>query len=536
MFKHRWFHIACLIVLVIIAYANSLPAAFVSDDVHSLTEDPTITNISYVFKNPLDLVQPPIYFIIYNVFGPTPAPFRIVNILFHLGAVLLLYAIISRLWNKTLAFMTAALFAVHPILTESVVWISGGHYVRYGFFFLLSFYLYLRSLQDKRWLVGSLIAYVLAIQSSALAFSLPLVLGVLTLIQEKKKPYITLLIPFFVLSAIMAVFLYFQGYAGRVSFLTDTASHYGKLDIYNSSPLFLIPPQFTTYIQLVLLPAVLTFYHSEIFSFFDVGVRTVLSIAFLILIVVSYKKNKYVFFWLCFILLTLLLVLSPIQVASSSIAERYEYLAAAGVLALVGYGIYWVSKKNEMLGWGLLFLFVALLTVRTIVRNNDWHTYESFWTTTLATSPFSYQAHVNVGNMYYQNGDYENAIKEFKKSLTIIADPKIHYNLATVYYSMGNLNAALLEYNAALKLDPQMPEVYQNMAAIFYQENNFPKSEEFTKKALSFSPNNPNIMVNLGLIYLQEGRKADAKAIFQQVLTIDPTSEKAKQGIAASSQ
>ena len=59
------------------------------------------------------------------VFGFDATAFHAVNLAFHIVAVLLASVLFQRLTGSTgLAFAAAALFAVHPIHSEAVDWIS----------------------------------------------------------------------------------------------------------------------------------------------------------------------------------------------------------------------------------------------------------------------------------------------------------------------------------------------------------------------------------------------------------------------------
>ena len=96
-----------------------------------------------------------IYMSIYYVLGLNPWGFHLVSVLFHAGVSVMVFIITSRLLrdlrpqarvsSTTPAFMAALLFAAHPIHTEAVAWAAGLPDLSFTFFYLLSFYLYIRS-------------------------------------------------------------------------------------------------------------------------------------------------------------------------------------------------------------------------------------------------------------------------------------------------------------------------------------------------------------------------------------------------------
>ncbi len=530
--KENRYQVCFFVFLVTIAYLNSLNAPFISDDIYSIAKNPDIRHFDSVFRNPFSFIQPLLYYISYKIAGTAPIAFRAINLIFHLGTVFILYALLTQTWNKKIAFISASLFAVHPILTESITWISGGHYVLYGFFFLLSFLLYLNSYKNTRLYLLSLVLFILSLESSALAISLPFVLLLYVLIQPRPSRNFFSIIPFFLLGGCFLL-LFKSSAVYRLDFLNSF--HYAQQNIYNFNPFLIIPVALTTYLQEILWPQQLSFYHTEIFSYQEVAIRTLTVLFFIPGLIFSYKKNKLIFFWLGFFLLSLLLVLSPIQVASASIAERYVYLASIGIIVPVAYLLYLVSSKNNQLFLWIFIIVLSLLTIRTILRNINWQTYDNFWLSTLQTSPNSYQAHNQVGNVYFKKGNFIEAADEYKKSITIIPDrAETHFNLASALYASNNLSESLDEYQRALKFNPKLVVIYQNMSEIYFRQNNFVKSEELTKKALQLSPNNIDLFLNLGFIYLKEGRKFESQKIFRQVLANDPNKKQAKLGLAES--
>ena len=112
---------------------------FVSDDIPIIDKNSNISNFSYIFSpTPLGSFERVLYYLAYKIGGANPILFRLPNLLFHFGCVFLVFLILSLISKKRLAIFAAFLFAVHPLLSESVTWISGGSYANYSFFLSLS--------------------------------------------------------------------------------------------------------------------------------------------------------------------------------------------------------------------------------------------------------------------------------------------------------------------------------------------------------------------------------------------------------------
>src|SRR5205085_7967194 len=80
----------------------------------------------------------------FAMWGENAAGFHLTNVLIHLSNTLLVFALIRRLAGDLgVAFVAALVFAVHPIQTDAVTYISGRRDILFSLFYLLSFYCYL---------------------------------------------------------------------------------------------------------------------------------------------------------------------------------------------------------------------------------------------------------------------------------------------------------------------------------------------------------------------------------------------------------
>ncbi|MGH9461246.1 MAG: tetratricopeptide repeat protein, partial [Vicinamibacteria bacterium] len=139
---HHWAAPLLLGILALVPYANSLTLDFVWDDRALILESPYVRDVRHLgeglvsdyWKNPdypgsTRFFYRPLmtlsFFIDYSFWGENPTGFHATNLLLHLINVLLVYSCFSVLASRELALVSAALFAVHPVHTESVTWISG---------------------------------------------------------------------------------------------------------------------------------------------------------------------------------------------------------------------------------------------------------------------------------------------------------------------------------------------------------------------------------------------------------------------------
>jgi tetratricopeptide (TPR) repeat protein len=528
-FQNNWLSFLFLTMLVFLAYANSLNNAFVSDDIGGIAQNPNIGNFRSIVYQPFAFFQPLLYFLAFKLGGLNPIFYRIINIFFHLGTVFVVYQLISFTNNQILAFLTTSLFAVHPILTESVTWISGGNYVRYSFFFLLSFLFYLLAQKNRKRYILSLIFFTLSFFCSEKAVILPLAFFIYELSFGELKNNWKKLLPFFLLSGIWIIF-YFSKIGQRVvGVQLESGMEPG---LYN--PLLQVSVALTSYLQLIFWPDKLTLYHSEMsFSQLEYWIRVFGLIGLIGLIGYAFKKNKTIFFWLSFFIITLIPTLTPLKIAWV-VAERYVYLGTIGVLFVIGYWLFGLiqNKKTKSVGYLIFIIIVISLVTRTIRRNFDWKNEDSLWIATGKTSPSSPNTHNNLGDVYGRRGDLEKSAYEFKKAIELRPNyADAYHNLGNTYRQMGKIEQALENYQKALKYKPQLWQSYQNIAAIYFEQKSYASAEAYMKKALTIYPTNADLYVNLGVIYLQMEDKSKAKNMFIKALEIDPQNKRAKAGL-----
>lgn len=488
-FGQNWKALAFLAFLVFIAYINSLNNAFVADDVPGILNKENITEVSYIFATPLVLAKTFLNFTLANIFGRSPPAFRAVNILFHLGNVWLLYLLLHLLANRKTALFAAATLAVHPLLTESVTWIAGGLYAQYSFYILLGLVLYVLfdTKQNKKLYYGSMVSFTLALLTSEKAMAFPFILLALEIAyQGLKKNWGRLIFPFTLGGAWI---LFFVSKIGeRQTILQDA---YYQTSQTNDA-LAQIPIAIASYLKLIFWPKDLTLYHSEMsFSSIEFYAHITVCLVFLGLLVWAYRRNKLAFFWLSFFVIALAPTLAPFGI-SWIVAERYAYLSAIGIFVVVAMVINKVTEKIErslQLGRSSIFyvilsLLLVTLTVRTVVRNQDWKTQDTLWLATAKTSPSSPQNHNNLGDLYGRRGDLERSAEEFRKAIELkpgYADA--HHNLANTYQQMGRIDEAIENYQKAFEFNPQLWQSCQNLAAIYFEQEELELAEEWLEKA-----------------------------------------------------
>lgn len=531
--SQKLFPFVLLATLIMLCYLNALNNGFVSDDIPSIPQNPLIGNFwEFVIMRPPGFIRSFLYWLSFSIGGPHPFLFRFSNILFHIGATFLVYIIIRKLHNRTPAMIAAILFAVHPIIVESVTWISGGTYPQYTFFTLLSFWAYIKGAKSKKYLALSVLFFLFALMSHASALVFSSILFLYELVFGNLKKNWPKLIPFVLLSSFWLILSFFN--AGQRAQVLQTA-HYQETGTDNL--FMLLPTAISSYFQLLAFPNELTLYHSELaFGTVEFIIRTIVFGLFILSLIYTFFKQRKYFFWLSLFFITLTPTLLPFRL-TWVVAERYVYFGSIGIFAVVGLLLKQLTDKPKLktIVLTILPIIILILMVRTMVRNVDWYNEDNLWIATGKTSPSSPNTHNNLGDVYGRLGDKQASIREFQTAIGIKPNyADAYHNLGNAYRDSGDPNKALENYHLALKYNPNLWQSYQNIAAIYFEQKDAQKALEYIQKGLAVDPQNLNLHLALAIIYLQTGQKDQAKTIFNQILAIQPNNVLARQGLAES--
>jgi hypothetical protein len=193
-FSVDWIAFLSIFVICILCFAKSLFGYFQSDDftfIHHASQiwtgHPELfwrTLLSAWAESPYHLQYRPAYMLSYALEYPlwqgNPFGYHLTNFCLHLSSALLCYLVTKRTLEGTaqsnlIALSTGLLFAAHPLHSEVVSWISGRVDAICATFYLLSFWLFLKSCdsQSNKARSVSLVCFAAALLAKEMAASLP---------------------------------------------------------------------------------------------------------------------------------------------------------------------------------------------------------------------------------------------------------------------------------------------------------------------------------------------------------------------------
>ena len=458
-----------LCVLTLAAYSNSFSAGFVFDNKGLLMLDPRIRqasaeNIGLILQHnywwpygetalyrPLGTLS---YLFNYAVLGngQHPEGYHWINLLLHLGNVLLVYALARRLLDKFWPpVFVAALWALHPVLTESVTNIVGRVDLLAGMAVLSGLLAYLKSTETRgaqRWLwLAVLMAVTFAgvfSKENAIVIVGLIVLFELVWWKERKNLNGALLG-----CAAVAIPLLAMWYA-RSIVIAGT----GEYSIpFVDNPI--IAADFWTarltalkvlakYLGLLVWPVNL----SADYSYAEIPLArgsvsdwiSWIALAVVLTAVIVLRRNRVIVFFAGFAALTLLPTSNLLFPIGTIMAERFLYLPTLAAAVCVVMAIYGPTPSRSRLrvAPAVLCSIAALLAIRTWVRNTDWRDDLSWAQAVVRTSAQSYKGHALLASALYEShSDINSVIAESEKGLKPLEPLPDLMNFAPPYQQAG---------------------------------------------------------------------------------------------------
>jgi tetratricopeptide (TPR) repeat protein len=221
------------------------------------------------------------------------------------------------------------------------------------------------------------------------------------------------------------------------------------------------------------------------------------------------------------------IILSPtssvVPVAFQPIAEYRVYLSLAAVVALVVVGLSCLIGRRSLILFAAMAVGLGWLSVR---RNEDYRSELAILGDTVAKQPDNARAHNNLGLVLtHITGGETDAVVECEMAVRLEPDsPGYHIELGSALANIpGRQPEAIAEYQAALRIKPDSAEAHNNLAMSLEAMGNTSAAIAEYKAALKINPASAWTHNNLGILLSSiPGRLPDAILEYETALKIDP--------------
>ena len=472
-------------LLILIVYGQTINFDFVRlddtkiivdnhDKIFSLANLPAAFTTQYGFDQGSPYYRPIILisFIIDSQFsGLNPVFYHISNLIFHYLSVYFLFLLLIELKiSKQVSLFLTIIFAIHPVLTNAVVWIAGRNDILVGLFSILSFlYLvrYFANQSNKNFGLHA-IFFLMAILSKEVALILPVLFLVYFFFYHRNEFKLNYLYKFLVLWVVSIIL--FQVVKSNV--ITEIGNlTYGIPAILNN--IQVIPEIFYKIfipINISVLPT-LTITKSIIGSAFF------LIVLLMPLVQRSINKKNYYFGVIWF----LIFVIPGLAIYYADQSSKFDYLDSRIYLPFIGllivlneilkdFEIDLLRKKQLYIFIGAIILFSGLTFIQS-KKYSDAVTFAESAVLSNPQKPFFYH---KLADYYFEMKDFRKAIYYIRTAIELDSKNPIYYkNLILAYSKLNEYDNALNSIFDALKISPNNLELIRGLMVIYYKKGDY---------------------------------------------------------------
>ncbi|MBN1824215.1 MAG: tetratricopeptide repeat protein [Endomicrobiales bacterium] len=524
---------AALLLVNAVVYYPLLDSSFCNLDDHVLVyANPDIMtfsldNVKKFFTRPhMGLYHPLVtlsYAVEYRFFKLFAPVYHLTNLFLHMGSTLLVFLIFQAVGGGFfVAFLTATLFAAHPLHVESVAWVSERKDVLYAFFYLFSLLFYLKHAgrPKLKYYLISLFLFIFSLLSKPMAVTLPVILFLADYLINKKfdrrsalekAPYLALAVVFAAVALLSHAKPRLE--AAGLSTYTVLTNAYG----------FILNVIF--YPIKTFWPAKLANVYPEITELLPQGTMHVILYILMFITLVSalaysFRRSKIVFFGLSWYLLTILPASNIVQFGLGIPADRYSYVPLIGIffvvsvfLARLDAGVLYKYPLLRKTSFAALASVVLLLALSARERAEVWKDTATLFSDSLSKHETSV-AYNNRGVIYHNKGFLDMAISDFKNAIRINpGSPLAYLNLGNAHLNKGNYEEAFRYYKISNYLDPGKEGPFIGISNIYQHLKDFTKAFEYLDRAVELGHESFMIDYNKGSIYayLKKHGKAESE-------------------------
>jgi tetratricopeptide (TPR) repeat protein len=553
----KWRNLYALVpcLLALLTAINTLSNGYASDDSHQVVGNAfikSISNLSYAFTTSVwsfatddvvfsvDPYYRPLFNVLFTInyalFGAAAWGWHLFNILIHAAVTLLVFAVIKEITeNRSVALITASLFAVHPAHAESIAWISGITDPLTAVFLLPAFYFYLRYRRTNRnYLIGVTLGwYLLSLLSKETALALPLVIlycelfyfNEATPLKIKMARALMIAASFLVPTAIY----FFLRYTALSRLLGSVPLH------PLGSALTTIPLATTKYLALMIIPTGYSYQHltpivDSVLTMRFLGPLALVAFASGAVFFIGSQTLRLAAVWFIVMLAPALYAIRQFG-AESVVQERYLYLPSIGFCLIVALGVEYLAigrlafARSRVIALSALMALIVLWGAVLIRQNRVWANDITLFENCVDVDPSSINARIALARAYYNSGKPRDAEAQIQAALSIKPDDAGAFiGLSYFAHREGKLEKSIeyLERAAASVEDgptahSSLGTIHLNIGLIKWQRKDISGAEGSLLRSIEIWPR-PVGWYHTGNFYFEQGRYEDARVMYERSL------------------
>lgn len=514
-------------------------------------------------------------------FGLNPVGHHFTSIFLHfLNALLLFGALRAMTGDQGASLFAAALFAVHPLHVESVVWISERKDLLSTFFAfgaLWGYAVYTRKPTLGRYL-GVLLLFGLGLMSKPMVVTLPCLFLLMDYwplgrfsagappasfppapVPPPAVPWLFLeKVPLLMMAAVVSMITVF---AQQMHGAVVSVAVYPVSDRIANALV-----AYVTYIGKAFWPFPMTALYPHpgaTLPLWKSGAAGLVILAATLYAVRIRERRPEVpvgWFWY---LGTLFPVIGLVQVGRQALADRYTYVPLIGLFIILSWQ--WRRSIRRRPAWrgrlgGVAAGIVLLYAIMAAHQVGYWKDSETFFAHMAAVTRNNYMAHSGLGQVLARRGEADRAIAHYRESMRLRPDYETainnlgvallkqgktadaaaafrqalairpgginaRNNLGNLLMGEGKLRWAEAHFRTAIAEDPRRAKSYLYLGKALVGQGRFGEALEAFKTALDRAPDDPAILLNLGMFLVDREKPREAIPYFRRILLLKPDAD-----------
>ena len=441
----------------------------------------------------------------YQLFGLNPAGHHLVNVALHALDVVLLFWVLKRATGYTArSFMVAALFALHPMNVEPVVWVAERKTMLSMVFFLLALEAYRRYARELRpgpfrWVV---VLFALGLMAKPQVITLPFVLllwdywplqrmfpsGGSTPVPPETYPaqsfaeLIKEKVPLLILCGMGALMTLATQGTARPQYQPPLALRLGNAIV-----------SYITYIGKAFWPTAMAPeypYPSNLQTWQVLGALLLLLV--ITALVLAARRYRYLVVGWFWFLGTLVPTIGLVQVGQQARADRYTYGSYLGLFIMACWGLAdWAKQRRLSTAWLASASAVVLLALSMVTHRQIgyWRDEITIWSHASQVVSHHWLAEQNLGAALSREGKMDQARTHFLAAIAIKPDDtKAMIGAAYCEQKLGDPRDAIAQYKQALLdynlLDEDRKAVLMNMALSYRALGDIANAQRYYDQAM----------------------------------------------------
>ena len=445
-----------------------------------------------------------------QLYGMNAGAHHVTSLLIHVANSILLFGLLNRLTSAPArSAFVAALFALHPLHVESVVWVAERKDVLSTFFWMLTVWTYLRYVKDARpsHMFAVTVPFALGLMSKPMVVTLPVVLLLLDYwplgrVEDARRvsswiPLVREKIPLFVLSVVSTlVTVLVQRDAGAVVSLQALPLHARIANALVS---------YVAYVRDMVWPSRLAIFYP-----FDTPPLVAMALSALsitLVMVVGWRlarNHQYVTVGMVWYLVTLLPVIGLVQAGGQARADRFTYVPLIGLFIVLAWGIADVFKALHIptaLLRAAAGLALAASAAVTLAQVSYWRSNVALWGHAVDVTSENYRAENHFGVALSDEGKLDEATRHYAVAIAIWPGyAEANNNLGTARVEQGRIQDAVREFAEAVRIKPNDATFRYNLAVVLQSSGRKSDAVSEIQAALRLRPGDPALLGALAVM------------------------------------